>query len=133
MGQAKDLSVANLKLEGSKCNWKRLSGLSFKLKSLLATFLLFKNGHFVCTGTKTKTTTEKATTTFLCLLKEKGLVSNQCTFECRVKNFVASVNIAGASVLLEQFTNDFEDIYDPDKFHAVSYKQSEPQATFWAS
>jgi len=124
-----NLSVASLKLEGSMCNWQKFSGLSFKLKSSLATFLLFKNGHFVCTGTKTKTKAKEATTTFLDLLKAEGLVSNQCTFECRVKNLVASINIEGASVPIGQFTNDFEAIYDPDKIPTVSYKSGEPQAT----
>ena len=71
-----NLKVANQKLVGSRCNWQRFTGLSFKLKSASATFLLFRTAKFVCTGTKTKTKAEQATTTFLNLLKKEGLVSD---------------------------------------------------------
>jgi transcription initiation factor TFIID TATA-box-binding protein len=125
-----DLGVACLKLEGSKCSWKKFPGLSFKLKSSLATFLLFGNGKFVCTGTKTKTKAEQAITAFLALLKAEGLVSSQCSFECSVKNIVVSINMAGASVSLEQFNSEFDTIYEPEKFPAAVYKMGESKATF---
>jgi transcription initiation factor TFIID TATA-box-binding protein len=125
-----DLGVACLKLAGSKCSWKKFPGLSFKLKSPLATFLLFGNGKFVCTGTKTKTKAEQAITAFLGLLKAEGLVSNQCSFECGVKNLVVSINMAGASVSLEQFNSEFDTIYEPEKFPAAVYKMGESKATF---
>jgi len=125
-----DLGVACLKLEGSKGSWKKFPGLSFKLKSPLATFLLFGSGKFVCTGTKTKTKAEQAITVFLGLLKAKELVSNNCTFECGVKNLVVSINMAGASVSLEQFNSEFDSIYEPEKFPAAVYKMGESKATF---
>lgn len=125
-----DLGVACLKLDGSKCDLKRFIGISFKLKSPLANFLLFKNGRFVCTGTKTKTKAEEAVADLLSLLKAEGLVSNQCTFECGIKNIVASVNMAGASVSLEQFTSEFDTLYEPDKFPESVYKMGESKATF---
>jgi len=59
-----DLGVANLRLEGSKRSWKRFPGLFYKLKVPQATFLLFKNGKFVCTGVKTKTKGEEAIINF---------------------------------------------------------------------
>ena len=124
-----DLGVACLKLEGSKCDWKKFPRLSFKLKSSLATFLLFKNGQFICTGTKTKTKAEQAVANFLGLLKMEGLVSNKCTFECGVKNLVASVSMAGASVSLEQFNSEFDTIYEPDKFPESIYKMGESKAS----
>jgi transcription initiation factor TFIID TATA-box-binding protein len=125
-----DLGVACLKLEGSKCNWNKFPGVSFKLKSPLATFLLFGNGKFVCTGTKTKTKAEQAITVFLGLLKAEGLVSSQCSFECGVKNLVVSINMAGASVSLEQFNSEFDTIYEPEKFPAAVYKMNDSKATF---
>ena len=125
-----DLGVACLKLVGSKCSWKKFPGLSFKLRSPLATFLLFGNGKFVCTGTKTKTKAEQAITAFLGLLKAEGLVSSQCSFECGVKNLVVSINMAGASVSLEQFNSEFDTIYEPEKFPAAVYKMGESKATF---
>ena len=125
-----DLGDACLKLEGSKCSWKKFPGLSFKLKSPLATFLLFGNGKFVCTGTKTKTKAEQAITAFLGLLKAEGLVSNQCSFECGVKNLVVSINMAGTSVSLEQFNSEFDTIYEPEKFPAAVYKMGESKTTF---
>jgi transcription initiation factor TFIID TATA-box-binding protein len=125
-----DLKVASQKLVGSKCNWKRFPGLSFKLKSPLATFLFFRNGKFVCTGTKTKTKAEEAITTCLNLLKEKDLVSDECSFECCVKNMVASVDLVGATISVEQITSEFDAVYEPDKFPAAVCKVVEPKATF---
>jgi transcription initiation factor TFIID TATA-box-binding protein len=125
-----DLKVANQKLVGSKCNWQRFPGLSFKLKSSSATFLLFRNGKFVCTGTKTKAKAEEAIATFLSLLKKEGLVSCQCGFECCVKNLVASVDLAGATISVEQFTEEFDAVYEPDRFPAAVCKTVEPKATF---
>ncbi|MCL2135768.1 MAG: TATA-box-binding protein [Candidatus Bathyarchaeota archaeon] len=125
-----NLCLANTKLEGSKGNRKRFPGLTYKLKNPKATFLLFKNGKFVCTGAKTKTKGQQAIVNFLELLKTLELVSNGCGFECCVKNIVASVNLGGASVALEQFTNEFESIYEPDRFPAAIYKTSKPKASF---
>jgi transcription initiation factor TFIID TATA-box-binding protein len=125
-----DLKVAKQKLVGSKCNWKRFPGLSYKLKSASATFLLFRTGRFVCTGTKTKAKAEQATTTFLNILKKEGLVSDLCGFECCVKNMVASVDLAGATVSVEQITGEFNAVYEPDKFPAAVCKTTEPAATF---
>ncbi|MCL1970356.1 MAG: hypothetical protein FWF66_02725 [Candidatus Bathyarchaeota archaeon] len=104
--------------------------LSFKLKSPLATFLLFQTGKFVCTSIKTEAKGKKAITKLLALLKTKGLVSDDCGFECGVKNLVTSVNIGGALVSLEQFTNEFEAIYEPEKFPAAIHKLQDSQATF---
>jgi transcription initiation factor TFIID TATA-box-binding protein len=92
--------------------------------------LFFRNGKFVCTGTKTKTKAEEAITTCLNLLKEKNLVSDTCCFECCVKNMVASVNLAGATVSVEQITSEFDAVYEPDKFPAAVCKVVEPKATF---
>ncbi|MCL2359021.1 TATA-box-binding protein [Candidatus Bathycorpusculum sp.] len=126
-----DLNDANTKLEGSKRNWKRFPGLSFKLKNPSAAFLIFRNGKFVCTGTKSTTKSQTAITAFLELLKAKGLVSNNCTYNCSVKNLVASVTLAVASISLEQFTNQFESaLYEPDKFPAAIYKMDQSKATF---
>lgn len=125
-----NLRNANLKLAGSKCNWKRFPGLSFKLKSPPATFLLFTSGKFVCTGIKTKTKGQEAIHKFLDLLKTKEIVSSNCSVECCVKNLVTSVNLSGASVSLEQFTSEFESIYEPEKFPAAIYKANESKATF---
>jgi transcription initiation factor TFIID TATA-box-binding protein len=125
-----DLKVASQKLDGSKCNWKRFPGLSFKLKSPPATFLFFRNGKFVCTGTKTKTKAEQAITTCLNLLKEKELVSDKCSFECCVKNLVASVDLAGATISVEQITEEFDAVYEPDRFPAAVCKTTSPKATF---
>jgi transcription initiation factor TFIID TATA-box-binding protein len=125
-----NLSLANKKLDGSKGNRKRFPGLTCKLRNPKATFLLFRNGKFVCTGIKTKTKGQEAIAAFLELLKAKELVSKQCGFECCVKNLVASVNLGGASVSLEQFTSDFDSIYEPDRFPAAIYKISEPKASF---
>ena len=126
-----DLMVANSNLEGSKCKWRRFPGLSYKLKTPSATFLLFRNGKFVCTGVKSEAKGREAIVNFLHLLKTKNLVSTECTFECCVKNLVASVNINGASVSLREFTKQFETaIYEPDKFPAAVYKMAESKATF---
>ncbi|MDR2719476.1 MAG: hypothetical protein LBC03_01550 [Nitrososphaerota archaeon] len=125
-----DLKVANQKLVGSKCNWQRFPGLSYKLKSASATFLLFRTGRFVCTGTKTKAKAEQATTAFLSLLKKEDLVSDQCGFECCVKNLVASVDLAGATISAEQITSEFNAVYEPDKFPAAVCKTVDPKATF---
>jgi transcription initiation factor TFIID TATA-box-binding protein len=38
--------------------------------------------------------------------------------------------MAGASVSLEQFTSEFDTIYDPDKFPESVYKMGESKATF---
>jgi transcription initiation factor TFIID TATA-box-binding protein len=125
-----DLQIVNQKLEGSKCNWKRFPGLSFKLKTSPATFFLFKNGRFVCTGTKSEDKAEEAITAFLNLLKEEGLVSSQCGFECCVKNLVASVDLAGATISVEQITEEFDVVYEPDRFPAAVCKTTSPKATF---
>jgi transcription initiation factor TFIID TATA-box-binding protein len=125
-----DLYVAHQKLEGSKRNWKQLSGLSFRLKKPSATFLLFQNGKFICTNTKTKTKAKQALTKLLNLLKTEKIVSTDCTFECYVKNLVASVNLSSANISPEQFTTEFETIYDPDKCPADIHKPDKTQATF---
>lgn len=126
-----DLNVAHSKLEGSKCSWKRFPGLVFKLKVLSATFLLFRNGKFVCTGTKSEVKSREAVARFLGVLQAKGLVSANCNFECGVKNIVASVTINDASISIEQFTKQFETaVYEPDKFPAAVYNMSESKATF---
>ena len=126
-----DLNVAHSKLEGSKCSWKRFPGLAFKLKVPSATFLLFRNGKFVCTGTKSEAKSREALASFLCLLQAKDLVSANCNFECGVKNIVASVNITGALLSLEQFTKQFETaVYEPDKFPAAVYNMGGSKATF---
>jgi len=126
-----DLMNANVHLEGSNRKWRRFPGLSFKLKNPSSTFLLFRNGKFVCTGIKSEPKGREAIFNFLNLLKTKCLVSKDCTFECCVKNLVASVNINGASASLEEFTKQFETaIYEPDKFPAAVYKMTESRATF---
>jgi len=126
-----DLNVAHSKLEGSKCSWRRFPGLIYKLKMPSATFLLFRNGKFVCTGTKSEVKGREAIGSFLDLLQAKGLVSAECNFECSVKNLVASVTINGASVSLEQFTKQFETaVYEPDKFPAAVYNMDGSKATF---
>lgn len=130
LSEGVDLCVANSKLEGSRCNWQRFPGLAYKLKNPPATFLLFKTGKFVCTGVKTKTKGEEAITLFVDLLKAEGIVSHGCTFEWGVKNLVASVDLSGASVSLEQFTSEFDAIYEPDKFPAAIHKALESSATF---
>jgi TATA-box binding protein (TBP) (component of TFIID and TFIIIB) len=127
--EAIDLNAAHSKLDGSKCNWRRFPGLSFKPKLSPATFLLFRNGKFVCTGTKSEIRGKEATRTFLNILKEKSLVSTNCNFECSVKNLVTSVSINGASISMEQFTKQFEKVvYEPDKFPAAVYNMG--KATF---
>jgi len=125
-----DLESANQKLEGSKHNWKRFPGLAYKLKAPPASFLLFRNGKFVCTGTKTKTKAKEATTHLLNILKTKDLVSSSCVFEWEVRNLVASVNLCGASIALEQFTHEFEAIYEPGRFPAAIHKTNDTKATF---
>jgi len=125
-----NLDIASQNLEGSKHNWQRFPGLSCKLKTSPATFLLFSNGKFVCTGIKTEAKGKQAITLLLNLLKTKGIVSNNCVFDCAVKNLVASVDIGGASVSLETFAREFESIYEPDRFPAAVYKSSELNATF---
>jgi len=130
LSEGVDLCVANSKLEGSKCNWHRFPGLAYKLQKPLATFLLFKNGKFICTGVKTENKGEQAITNFVNLLKTQNIVSHDCVFQWGVKNLVASVNIGGASVSLEQFTNEFDAIYEPDKFPAAIHKTDESSATF---
>jgi transcription initiation factor TFIID TATA-box-binding protein len=125
-----DLVVANQKLDGSKRNWKQLAGLSFKLKKPSATFLLFQNGKFICTSIKTKTKGKQALTKLLNLLKTEKIVSNNCTFECSVKNLVASVNLSSANISPEQFTNEFESIYDPNKCPTPHNKTDPPQTAF---
>ncbi|MDR2719728.1 MAG: hypothetical protein LBC03_02855 [Nitrososphaerota archaeon] len=126
-----DLSVANPKLEGSKRNWKQLSGLSFTLKKPSATFLLFPNGKFICTNIKTETKANQALTKLLNLLKAENIVSNDCTFECCVKNLVASVNLSSATISPEQFTNEFEAIYDPTNCPTPhNHKTDQPPANF---
>jgi transcription initiation factor TFIID TATA-box-binding protein len=125
-----NLDIANQKLEDSKRNWQRFPGLAFKLKTSPATFLLFQSGKFVCTGTKTETKGKQAINQLLNILKTKDLVSNNCVFDCAVKNLVASVDIGGASIALEQFTREFESIYEPDRFPAAVYKSTEQNATF---
>jgi transcription initiation factor TFIID TATA-box-binding protein len=79
---------------------------------------------------KNKTKAEQAVTNFLGLLKAEGLVSNQCTFECCVKHLVASVNMAGVSVSLEQINSEFETIYEPDKFPEIISKMDESKTAF---
>ncbi|MCL2477824.1 hypothetical protein [Candidatus Bathycorpusculum sp.] len=125
-----NLEVANQKLEGSKRNWKQLSGLSFKLKKPPATFLLFPNGKFICTNIKTKTKGKQALTKLLNILKTEKIVSNNCTFECCVKNLIASVNLSSANISPEQFTNEFETIYDPTKCSIPNSKTDPPQTAF---
>ena len=126
-----DLNVAHSKLEGSKCSWKRFPGLAFKLKVPSATFLLFRNGKFVCTGTKSEVKSREAVARFLGVLQAKDLVSANCDSECGVKNIVASVTINGASVSLETFTKQFETaVYEPSKFPAAVYNMGESKATF---
>ena len=125
-----DLCVANQKLEGSKRNWKQLSGLSFKLKKPSATFLLFQNGKFICANIKTETKGKHALTKLLNLLKTEKLVSDDCVFECGVKNLVASVNLSSANISPDQFTSEFESIYDPTKCHTPLNKTDQPSAAF---
>lgn len=126
-----DLNVAHSKLDGSKCSWRRFPGLIYKLKVPSATFLLFRNGKFVCTGSKSESKAKEAIGSFLSMLQAKGLVSAECSFECSVKNLVASVTINGASVSLEQFTMQFERaVYEPDKFPAAVYNMEGQKATF---
>ena len=125
-----DLKVASQKLVGSKCTWQRFPGLSYKLKVPSATFLLFRSGRFVCTGTKTRVKAEQAIAAFLNVLKEKELVSGLCMFECCVKNLVASVDLAGATISAEQMVREFNVVYEPEKFPAVVCKTLEPKATF---
>jgi TATA-box binding protein (TBP) (component of TFIID and TFIIIB) len=125
-----NLEVANQKLEGSKRNWNQLSGLSFKLKKPSVTFLLFQNDKFICTNIKTETKGNQALTKLLNLLKTEKIVSNNCTFECYVKNLVASVNLSSANISPEQFTNEFETIYDPTKCHIPLNKTDQPSVAF---
>jgi len=125
-----NLVEANQKLENSKRNWKKFPGLAYKLKNPPASFLLFNNGKFVCTGIKTKNKGQQAITTLLNLLKTKELVSKGCGVEWGVKNLVASVAMGGASVSLETFTREFESIYEPDRFPAAVYKPDDAKATF---
>jgi len=126
-----DLEVAKGRLVGSQDKHKRFPGLIYRLKSSKATFLLFKSGSFVCTGSISKAKGEEAIVAMLGLLKELELVSNNCTFECGVKNLVASVRLGGASVNLERFDNKFDDaVYEPDKFPAVVYQVEGTSVTF---
>jgi len=126
-----DLETAQSLLEGSKRNWRRFPGLVYKMKTAQATFLLFRNGKFVCTGTKSEAKGKEAIASFLCLLKAKCLISTKCTFECGVKNLVASITIKDASISLEQFTKQFQTaVYEPDKFPAAVYNLEGSKATF---
>lgn len=125
-----NLDTANQKLENSKRDWKKFPGLIYKLKMPSASFLLFQNGKFVCTGIKTENKGQEAITTLLEQLKTKELVSGGCGVEWGVKNLVASVAISGASVSLEQFTSEFDAIYEPNTFPAAIYKTQESNATF---
>jgi len=125
-----DLAVANSKLEGSRCGWQRFPGLLYKLKVPAASFLLFENGKFVCTGIKTREKGKEAMSALLVLLKERGLVSDVCVFECCVKNLVASVAVGGSSVDLGQFASRFDAIYEPEKFPAAIHKMDGSNATF---
>jgi len=123
------LSIANAKLEGSRHDWQRFPGLLYKLKTPQASFLLFANGKFVCTGVKTKTKGQEAITNLLKLLKEREIVSSECVFECYVKNLVASVNIGCVSVDLGQFSEEFSALYEPEKFPAAVHKVEGSNAT----
>jgi transcription initiation factor TFIID TATA-box-binding protein len=126
-----DLGVANSRLEGSKCKWQRFPGLVFKLKVPSATFLLFRSGKFVCTGTKSKTQGHQAITNLLNRLKTEAIVSNNCTYKSCIKNLVASITITGVSIPLEQFITQFKTaLYEPEKFPAVIYKMNQLKATF---
>ncbi|MDR1992997.1 MAG: hypothetical protein LBQ98_05820 [Nitrososphaerota archaeon] len=126
-----DLNTATTQLENSKRNWKRFPGLIYKQKTPPATFLLFRTGKFVCTGTKTQTRGHTAITTFLEQLKTKNLVSNNCTTTWEIKNLVATINIGGVSIALEEFINQFESaLYEQEKFPAAVYKMEKTKATF---
>jgi len=126
-----DLGVANSKLAGSKCKWRRFPGLIFKLKVPSATFLLFRTGKFVCTGATSEAQGHEAIVNFMAQLKTEAIVSTQCVFDYTVKNLVASVTIGGVSISLEQFTHQFKSaLYEPEKFPAAIYKIDQPKATF---
>ncbi|MDR0461318.1 MAG: hypothetical protein LBH62_07855 [Nitrososphaerota archaeon] len=124
-----DLKATNQKLAGSRYSWKKFPRLSFKLKPL-ATFLMFQSGKFVCTGIKTEAKGKEAITKLLELLKTEKIVSENCKFEYCVKNLVASINIGGASVSIEQFITEFDAAYEPEKFPAAIHKLDDTQATF---
>lgn len=125
-----DLKTVHSALEGSRCSWRRFPGLIFKLKSYSATFLVFSSGKFVCTGTQSEEKGRKAIACFLQLLQTKSLVSANCTFECGVKNVVASIVINGASISLNRFTAQFKpSVYEPDRFPAAIYHLPQSKAT----
>lgn len=126
-----DLDVACSKLEGSRNRWQRFPGLVYKSSFPAATFLLFRNGKYICTGVRTEKKGQEAMDYFLKLLQDKNLVSSRCTYTSRVTNLTASITIINHSVSLIRFAERFDRVvYNQDIFPAAVCTLPNSNVTF---
>jgi len=109
-------------------------GLVFRLKRPKTATLIFKTGKMVCTGAKSERAARRAIRKVVNELKKANIIIPGEP-EIKVRNIVASVDLGGASIDIEDFiyaARRFgkQVMYEPDQFPGAIYRMEDPRAVF---
>ena len=107
--------------ENCKYNPKFFPGLSYKIKELGVTMLLFKSAKINCTGAKTLETIDKAYKYIRKILSKKYKIKN---VPYVVQNMVVVMDFKEKLNLYQIYHNLYDESieYDPEQFPGIIYK-----------
>jgi len=104
-------------------------GLPFKLKKPKSCTLIFSSGSLVCTGTKSENVARRAVMKVLRELRKAGIIVASMP-EITVQNIVASVELGGVTIDLEEAVYKLRAMYEPDMFPGAIYRMEDPKCVF---
>jgi len=104
-------------------------GLPFKLDRPKSCTLIFSSGSMVCTGTKSEKVARRAVMKVVRELRKAGIIVASRP-EITVQNIVASVELGGVTIDLEDAVYKLRAMYEPDMFPGAIYRMDDPKCVF---
>jgi len=104
-------------------------GLPFKLERPKSCTLIFSTGSMVCTGTKNEKEARRAVKKVLRELRKAGITVPGRP-EITIQNIVASVELGGVTIDLEEAVHKLRAMYEPEQFPGAIYRMQDPKAVF---
>ena len=123
-----DLREIIRNVEGIEFNFEKFPGVIYRAEEPRASFLIFRTGKMICTGSKSEGDVYKAVERLVEAFKRGGITVGEPKVE--INNMVALVDLK-SEVNLEKAARLLENsIYEPDQFPGLIYRVHEPKASF---
>jgi len=130
LGKPLDLQAMGLALEESEYEPKHFPGLTYRIPDTRITFILFKSGKMVCTGSHSLQDAREALNTLAGKLAEIGITMDSEP-QMEIANIVATANV-GSQLDLARIAGSLEPEnveYVPDQFAGLVYQMNDPRVS----